>query len=229
MNEVLIAGQRAIAPYLYIMRFVLLFIVFWAGAAPASPLRILAVGDSVLAWHAWTGRDIPSQMGEALGAAVENRAVSGARFVNAPDRRSVMAQYAPGSWDVVLMNGGANDLLALCGCSACDSILDRLISADLTGAVPEFVDRARQGGAEVIWMGYYASYRSGRFAGCRPYLVEFDARMARLAARTPGLVFVDSEDVIDAGDRSLFALDGIHPSPKAARRIGAFLARNVMQ
>lgn len=229
MNGVLIVGQRGIPPYLCLMRFVLLFIVFWAGAAAAAPLRVLAVGDSLLAWHAWTGRDIPSQMGEALGAVVENRAVSGARFVNAADRRSVVAQYAGGSWDVVLMNGGANDLLALCGCSACDPVLDRLISADLRGAVPEFVQRARAGGAAVIWMGYYASYRSGRFAGCRPYLVEFDARMARLAARTPGLVFVDSEDAIDAGDRSLFALDGIHPSVKGASRIGAFLARAVTQ
>ncbi|MEO9576497.1 MAG: SGNH/GDSL hydrolase family protein [Tateyamaria sp.] len=76
-------------------------------------------------------------------------------------------------------------------------------------------------------MGYYASARSGQFAGCRPYLLEYDARLARLAAQTPGLTFVDSEAAVNREDRSNFAFDGIHPSPQGARRIGAFLAQSV--
>lgn len=211
------------------MRLVCLLVMFWAGAAAAAPLRILAVGDSLLAFHSLTGRDVPSRMGAALGAEVENAAVVGARFIQGSGRRSVPGQYRAGPWDIVVMNGGANDLLAFCGCSECARILDLLIAPDLSGAVPDFVAEVRRSGASVVWMGYYASYRSGRFAGCRPYLVEMDARMARLAARTPGVVFADSEAVIDPGNRGHFALDGIHPSVRGAALIGAFLARRVQR
>lgn len=216
------------------MRVFFILMMLWAGPLMAEPLRVLAVGDSILAWHKWTGRDIPSEMGTILGAEVENEAVAGARFSNSSGLGraigfDVRAQYRAGTWDVVLMNGGANDFLADCGCGKCDPVLDSLITAELTGEVPRFIAQVRQGGAAVLWMGYYASHRSGQFAGCRPYLVEFDARMARLAAQVPGLQFVDSEAAIDARDRSLFAFDGIHPSAKGAGRIGAYLAQSLSQ
>jgi lysophospholipase L1-like esterase len=211
----------------------MVFVLWCLGSAvSADPLRVLAIGDSVLAWHKWTGRDIPSAMGDLLNAEVENDAVAGSRFSNdsALGRAvgfDVRAQFRTGDWDLIVINGGANDFLNDCNCGACDSVLDGLITADLTGEVPGFVARLQRTGAQVIWMGYYASARSGQFAGCRPYLVEYDARLARLAALMPGLTFVDSEDVIDPDDRSLFAFDGIHPSPAGARRIGTYLAQSV--
>ncbi|WP_229801221.1 SGNH/GDSL hydrolase family protein [Tateyamaria omphalii] len=219
-------------PYLTPMR--LLVLVFWmlAGAVSAEPLRVLAIGDSILAWHKWTGRDIPSVMGDRLNAQVQNSAVAGARFSNDSSFGratgfDVRAQYRAGAWDVILINGGANDFLSDCRCSACDAVLDGLIAPDLTGEVPAFLARLRQSGARVIWMGYYASPRSGPFVGCRPYLVEYDARLARLADATPGLRFVDSEDVMDPSVRSQYAFDGIHPSPSGARRIGTYLAQSL--
>ncbi|WP_299704825.1 SGNH/GDSL hydrolase family protein [uncultured Tateyamaria sp.] len=212
----------------------LLVLVFWmlAGAASAEPLRVLAIGDSILAWHKWTGRDIPSVMGDLLDARVENDAVAGARFSNDSSLGraagfDVRAQFRSGAWDVILINGGANDFLSDCRCQACDAVLDGLIAPDLTGEVPAFLAQLRQTGAQVIWMGYYASARSGQFTGCRPYLVEYDARLARLAAATPGLRFVDSEDVMDPSERRLYAFDGIHPSPSGARRIGTYLAQSL--
>jgi lysophospholipase L1-like esterase len=219
------------------MRVFILSFMIWVGvvgAAGAEPLRILAVGDSVMAWQKWTGRDIPSVMGAFLDAQVQNEAVPGARFSNTSRLGravgfDVRAQYFAGPWDLVLMNGGANDFLSDCNCGDCTDVLDGLIADDLTGEVPAFIASVRARGAAVIWMGYYASNRSGQFAGCRPYLVEYDARMNRLAAQTPGVQFVDSEDAIDAKDRSLFAFDGIHPSPAGAVLIGAYLARAVRQ
>lgn len=216
------------------MRFLIVILILHAAAAQAEPTRVLAIGDSILAWHKWTGRDIPRVMGTALVADVENEAVAGARFSNASriGRAAgfdVRAQYRTGPWDLVLINGGANDFLNDCGCSACTPVLDGLISETLTGEVPTFLARVLADGAEVLWMGYYASARSGQFAGCRPYLVEYDARLARLAAATPRLTFVDSEDAVDAGERTLFAFDGIHPSPEGARRIGTYLAQSVPQ
>lgn len=212
------------------MRWLVVILLCLAWPVSADPLRVLAIGDSVLAWHKWTGRDIPSVMGDVLGAQVENDAVAGSRFSNAsPLGRAagfdVRAQFRAGDWDVILINGGANDFLNDCRCQACEPVLDGLIAPDLTGEVPLFLTRLRRSGAQVIWMGYYASARSGQFTGCRPYLVEYDARIARLAAQTPGVTFVDSEDVTDPSDRSLFAFDGIHPSPAGARRIGTYLAQ----
>lgn len=216
------------------MRYAIL--ILWCLAAPvtAEPLRVLAIGDSVMAWHKWTGRDIPRVMGDVLGADVQNDAVPGARFSNdsALGRAvgfDVRAQFYRGPWDIVLVNGGANDLLNDCNCRACDAVVDGLIAPDLTGEVPTLLAEILIGGAQVIWMGYYASARSGQFTGCRPYLVEYDARLARLAAQTPGLTFIDSETAMDPDDRSLFAFDGIHPSPKGARRIGTYLAQSIPQ
>lgn len=214
------------------MRWILLCLFLIAGAVRAEPMHILAVGDSLLAWQKWTGRDIPSVMGRVLGAQVENDAVAGARFSNASGLGralgfDVRSQYRRGPWDIVLMNGGANDLLNDCGCSACGPVVDGLIDVNLDGEVPRFIAQVLRDGARVVWMGYYASARSGQFTGCRPFLVEYDARLARLAAATPGLTFVDSEDALDPGDRALFAVDGIHPSPEGARRVGLYLANRI--
>ncbi|MFL4469257.1 SGNH/GDSL hydrolase family protein [Tateyamaria armeniaca] len=216
------------------MRYIIALLICLSTPAVAEPLRILAIGDSILAWHKWTGRDIPSEMGSILGAEVQNDAVAGARFSNASTLGraagfDVRAQFRRGPWDIVLMNGGANDFLADCGCNACDTVLDGLIAADLTGEVATMIAEVLTSGVEVVWMGYYASARSGQFTGCRPYLVEYDARLARLADQTPGLTFIDSEAAVDRDDRSLFAFDGIHPSPKGAQRIGAYLAQSLTQ
>lgn len=216
------------------MRWLIVIFLCIGTSLAAQPLRVLAIGDSVMAWHKWTGRDIPSVMGDLVDAQVENDAVAGSRFSNASAFGravgfDVRAQYRAGPWDVILINGGANDFLNDCSCRACDGVLDGLIGADLSGEVPAFLQRLQQTGARVIWMGYYASARSGQFTGCRPYLVEYDARLARFAAATPGVDFIDSEDVIDPSDRSLFAFDGIHPSPSGARRIGTYLAQSFAQ
>jgi len=234
LNRVLKTGQPCRVVYVYDMRCAVLALILMCAPAFAEPLRVLAIGDSVLAWHKWTGRDIPSVMGDVLGAQVDNDAVAGARFSNASALGravgfDVRAQFRRGPWDVVLVNGGANDMLNDCGCGACDGVLDGLLAADLTGEVPQFVAEIRATGAQILWMGYYASARSGPFAGCRPYLVQYDARMAQLAAATPGMTFIDSEDVLDPDVRANFAFDGIHPSPRGARRIGTYLAQSVAQ
>ena len=105
------------------MRYILAILICLGAPLGAEPLRVLAIGDSLLAWHKWSGRDIPSAMGDVLGADVENDAVAGARFSNASALGravgfDVRAQYRSGPWDIVLSNGGANDFLADCGCRA---------------------------------------------------------------------------------------------------------------
>ena len=94
------------------MRYVFAVLLCLATPLGAEPLRVLAIGDSILAWHKWTGRDIPSVMGSVLGARVENDAVAGARFSNSSGLGraagfDVRAQFRQGPWDLVLINGGA--------------------------------------------------------------------------------------------------------------------------
>jgi len=79
----------------------------------------------------------------------------------------------------------------------------------------------------VMWMGYYAGNGKGSFEGCRDDLVLLERRIARFAAQTPGVTFLDSETVIDRQDPSLFASDNTHPSPKASALIGAYLAKGI--
>ncbi len=210
------------------MRGGVFLILFWPMAAFAE-MRVLAIGDSVMAFQHWTGRDIPSVVEDTLGVDVDSEARSASRFSNATGIGralgfDVRAQYKAGDWDVVVMNGGANDLLADCGCSRCGPVVDQLINKALTGEIPTFVSQLRSRGHKVIYMGYYASARSGQFTGCRDYIVEMEWRIAQWAEGQEGVTFWDSETVMDRTDRSLFAFDGIHPSPKGARVIGMALA-----
>lgn len=69
------------------MRLIVTFIAFWGGAESAEPLRILAMGDSILAWHKWLDRNVSSEMGDVLGAQTDNATVSSAHFSNRTEGR----------------------------------------------------------------------------------------------------------------------------------------------
>lgn len=215
-----------------------LALVMWAAAcadqSPRGGGDIVVLGDSVMAWNGRSNAAIPDVMGRTLGRYVVNRAVPGAQFDNASGIAGavgfdVQRQLPTGRWNWVVINGGANDLGSDCGCGACGPVVDALIGADATsGAIPRFIRKVRSTtGANVVWMGYYAGSGQGSFKGCRDDLVALEARLARFAAVQPGVSFVDSEDVINRRDRSLFARDNTHPSPKGSALIGAYLAQHI--
>jgi len=199
--------------------------------APRGGGDILALGDSIMAWNGSAA--IPDVIASATGRSVTSRAVPGAQFDNDSTIASavgfdIQQQFPGGRWNWVLVNGGANDLSADCGCGACGASVKALIGPEGQGSIPAFLQKLRaETGAQVMWMGYYAGSGSGSFAGCRDDLVEIEARIAGFAARTPGMHFVDSEDVIDRSDRGLFAGDNVHPSPRGSARIGAYLAQEI--
>jgi len=63
-----------------------LFLAFWVGmtsgiAAAQEPARILAVGDSLMAWHLMTGKSIADVVGDELNEPTASRAVSAARMI----------------------------------------------------------------------------------------------------------------------------------------------------
>jgi len=203
-----------------------------AACAPPGPGRgdILVIGDSVMAWNGASGQAIADVIAEVSDRDVTDRAVPLARI--APDSAllgatglSIQNQFAGGSWNWIVVNGGANDLSGRCDCGACGAVVDSLIGPEgRTGDIPAFVARLRKNGAKVLWMGYYAGSGRGGFEGCRDDLVEIERRIDRLAARTDGVFFADAETVFDNTDPGNFAADGTHPSPRGSAVIGRYLA-----
>ncbi len=199
--------------------------------APSRGGDILVLGDSVMAWNGTAA--IPDVIGSTLDRQVISKAVPGAQFDNDAALAGavgfdIQRQFPGGRWNWIVLNGGANDFSADCGCGACGASLNALIGTDGTGAVPSFIARLQATtGAQVLWMGYYKGNGKGSFEGCRDDLVEMERRIARLAAGREGVHFVDAEDVIDPDDATQFAPDNNHPSVKGSALIGAYLAQAI--
>lgn len=193
--------------------------------------RILAIGDSVLAWHSWTGGSIPDVIAAELGELVVNAAVSGARLSRANGGFGLLGadigrQYRPGDWDWVIIDGGANDLRQECGCSRCEATLDGIISRDAArGEFPQLVDAAGGSGAQVMLVGYYGpSVRGGPFAPCWDELQILNARLSALAAARAGVHYVYSGAVMPPDRLDLYDPDLVHPSNAGAAAIGGLVA-----
>ena len=202
--------------------------------APRDGGDILVIGDSVMAWNGGSDQAIPDVIGQALNREVVNKAVPGAQFDNGSVLFSavgfdIQQQYPGGTWNWIVLNGGANDLgFDDCKCADCSRLVDSLIGADaMSGEIPSFLTRLRGSGAQVLWMGYYKGNGKGSFEGCRDDLVLLERRIARFAARMEGITFLDSETVIDPNDPSQFASDNTHPSPKGSALIGTYLAKAI--
>ena len=214
------------------MRRALLACVLLAACTGAAPPAggVLAVGDSVLAWNGEGG--IPESAAGALGLPVRDASVAGARvlgsgFLGFVDSIPAQLEANRGPWDWVVLNGGANDLARACGTPGEDAILDALIGGGGGGALPALVADIRRSGARVALVGYYGNPRGARtsFTACGPVLERLDARLAALAARDSGIVFVDAGGAIDPARRGLYDADLVHPSPEGSARIGRALAR----
>ena len=185
--------------------------------------QVIVVGDSILAWHRGSGQSIPSIVSQSTDLRVSNVAVSGATFLGA---QGIPSQFVASDWDWAIVNGGANDLQALCQTSDAQQMLDAIVSADgTTGAFPAFVGQVADQGAHVIVLGYYPiSDQGGPFAHCRGELDELAVRQSRMADLFPSVTFVDSGRVIGSGDIAAYAPDLVHPSPRGAALIGQLLA-----
>lgn len=183
------------------------------------------IGDSILAWHKPVRASVGDALARETGLGVENRAQSGARVSSTLAKGDIRGQYSAGPWDWVVMNGGANDLLSKCGCGRCDGVMESLVGPEGRGGdLAALVARARGDGARVAILGYYHTSGPNMFRRCKALIDVLNARLARLAARDPGVVFVPARDVIRPDDRSLYYIDGIHPSRRGAAAIGAHLA-----
>jgi acyl-CoA thioesterase-1 len=196
--------------------------------------RILLLGDSMFAANAIGAHTVTNGLETALGEEVIDRSVIGARyfyplpFSGAAGMR-LDAQYRAGKWDWVVMNGGGNDLLFGCGCGACDSMLNRLVTADgKEGAISAYIAKIRTSGARVVYAGYL---RNPGFAkpirACGPAGNELDQRLAKMADLDKGVFFISMADLVPMGDSSYHQFDRIHPSPKGSRAIADRIAKRI--
>ncbi|MDF9303720.1 SGNH/GDSL hydrolase family protein [Rhodobacteraceae bacterium R_SAG7] len=207
------------------------FLTACGATVTGTDTRILAMGDSLMAWNGLSQQSIPDVVSKELGEPVADRSVLGARMIyrlpiSGAAGLSIPKQYRGGKWEWVILNGGGNDLWLGCGCGQCDRKMDKLISQDgATGAFPELVTRIRETEARVIMLGYLRTPgRSSPIENCRDEGDLLDARLAQLAAGDAGVTFLPAADLVPYGDLSFHAPDRIHPSPKASRIIAERVA-----
>lgn len=213
-----------------------LFLVFSCGeqAPKDDTAQVLMLGDSMLAANRLVQGGVADALESAIGQAVVDRSVAGARYFQALPLvggigLNLKAQFRPGPWKVIVLNGGGNDLLFGCGCGRCTKVLDRLISADgRAGTIPAYVETLRKTGAQVVYIGYLRNPGTSTIIkGCGPAGNELDRRLARLDQLDPGMTFVPMSDVVPFGDASYHQFDGIHPSLKGSTEIGQKIARTI--
>ncbi len=192
-----------------------------------ASLRILVMGDSLMAVNRVLGGSVGQALGQTLGAQVQDRSVPGARYffpvpVLGGAGLKIRAQIMDGPWDYVVMNGGGNDLLFGCGCGTCTRTMNKLVTADGTaGAIPDLVAQLRLGGAKVIYTGYLRTPGvQSPVESCGPIGDELDRRLMLIAERDKGFQFLLLSDLVTKdGDRSYHGIDMVHPSIKGSRAI----------
>ncbi|WP_298676941.1 SGNH/GDSL hydrolase family protein [uncultured Lentibacter sp.] len=201
--------------------------------------RILAIGDSLVAWHRNEGVSIADSLSAALGEPVLNRAIAGARMINALPLTGAIglripSQFRPrqgAPYDWVIVSGGGNDFLFGCGCRRCERRMNRLITENTDdGEVANLISQIRETGAKVVYLGYLRSPGvASPIERCKDEGDTFEARLALLAARTEGVYFHSVADLVPFGDRSFHGVDMIHPSKKASMIIGQQISDLIRQ
>lgn len=209
-------------------------------AAPVraeAPVRILALGDSLMSWNRAGKRSIADVMAKELGEPVKNRALSGARVIYNLPLTGVMGMSIGRQFrtkdrpDWVVLSGGGNDLWFGCGCNKCDRKINRMVSKDgRKGEVVRLVAKIRKSGAKVIMLGYLRSPGVGSpIESCKDDGDIYEARLAQMAKRIDGVHFLSNADLVPHGDRSFHGLDMIHPSIKGSKAIGKRVVRLIRQ
>jgi lysophospholipase L1-like esterase len=214
---------------------VLLFACAPEGTDPDLPVTgdgsICAVGDSIFEWHVADGGSIPEVVGRELGREVHNAAVSGALVTwGEPDLPAIPDQYDDGAWSWLVLDGGGNDLNDLCGCGACDAVLDDIVTEDGRGGIlPAFLGPVAESGVQVAFMTYPQIPGTAEFGfdRCGPVFEAYRTRLRAMAAFDDRIHIVDAGASIDGTDLSLFDGDHVHPSPEGSATMGRLIADHI--
>lgn len=205
------------------------------GAAQREDAKILAIGDSLMAWHSVSAASIAHVVGKELNEPVINRAMGGAKIIHALPitgalGMKIASQFSSASKerkDWVIMTGGGNDLVLGCGCNKCDRRMHRMIGPrGQAGEIPRLIAKIRKTGARVVYIGYLRSPGVDSVVdACLPLGNTLETRLSQMAAQDDGVFFVSLEGMTKHGDRSMHGVDMVHPSLKASRTIGKRVAQ----
>lgn len=200
--------------------------------ASRSDARVLLIGDSMLASNRAVGGSVADAIEAAIAVEVVDRSIPGASYFHALPISGaagfrIPKQSQPGPWDVVVVNGGGNDLVLGCGCGDCSNVLNRLIAPDgRSGAIPSFVQELKGSAAHVVYVGYLRNPGTATpVKACGPSGNELDRRLAMLDQLDPAMTFLAMSDLVPHGSLSYHQIDRIHPSRMGSREIGLRIAR----
>lgn len=189
---------------------------------PREP-SVLAIGDSILAWNNDRCHGIPERAGLVAGVHVDNRAVSGTVM------HEIASQYDAarddGPWDVVIVDGGGNDVNSFCECGACDGVL-----ADVSERTDTLLDLMRDDGARVILVDYFGFHARAwyGFDRCEAALEDLQAQREGVDAARDDVTFVDLGALVTPDDHpEAYTFDYVHPSDEGSRILGALVAESL--
>ena len=157
---------------------------------------------------------------------VYNAAVSGAPLLTDD---GIPSQAVSGSFDVVVVNGGANDLGSGCVCGQCMEVVDAIVSVDgLTGVMPSLVQGLANTGAHVVLIGYYKPLAGSEYEGCELERNALNTRYSIISQSQPQVTFIDPSEVMTPSSTPQFYdEDLIHPSPAGSFAIGTLIADTI--
>lgn len=176
---------------------------------PYEEPSILALGDSVLAYHTALCQSAPHHGGVEAERYVENRAITGSRMSSDNDSPfDIPNRYLEGgAWEFVVIDGGANDLYAECGCGVpdgdpipdCSAVIDEIVDPPgQSGEMVDMLDTIRAdpaNDATMVLMGYYTlpDDAGSDWDSCNDALAELSARYQIVADAAPDVEFVDRQ------------------------------------
>ncbi len=202
---------------------------------------ILALGDSVLAYNGHLCQSAPQHAGVEVERYVENRAITGSRMssVNGSPFDIPNRYVEGGAWEFVIIDGGANDLYAECGCGVpdgepipdCTATIDEIVGPlGQTGEMVAMLENIRSdpaNDATMVLMGYYTlpDDAGSDWDGCNDALGELSARYRLIAEDAGDVEFVDPTSTMDiVAHPDFFMGDRVHPSTYGADAMGDLFA-----
>jgi acyl-CoA thioesterase I len=192
-------------------------------ALPRAP-RVLAVGDSILAWNNDRCHGIPERAGLVAGVHVDNRAVSGTVMHEIASQYDA-ARIDGGPWDVVIVDGGGNDVNSFCECGACDAVLD-----DVRTRTNDLLDVMRDDGARVVLVDYFGFDERAwyGFDRCEQALADLQATHEEIDGERDDVTLVDLGALVTPDDHpEAYTFDYVHPSDEGSRILGELLAESL--
>lgn len=204
-----------------------------SAATSAKAQDIAMIGDSILAWNRESGESVGVRLAEQLGQPIDDHSTGGATlragFFGFGD--SILTQFddVEPEPEIVIFNGGGNDLAPSCHSPDAMDDMSQLIGADLTGLIPSFVDGLVSSGKTAIYLAYYDMPDvDTEFTPCVPMFEAMEVRLIELADQTSGFHVAQGRSVIDPADLSNYDSDYVHPSPKASKLLAELLAEEIL-